>query len=252
MKTNSRDYSLFFRFLEAYTPAGFNGIDRSDTLIEQLEAFMEINNQFLYVADIIQMKVLFTSKRSIQMIGIEPDELTPYHFMEAAHPSDVQRLNLGRSKIIKLAQELFIAEKGYILMSTNYKFRTPSGTYPDILIQGYLYYSTIPYRTVFFLKLHTNIEWHKKIRFGYHYYIGDDLSFFKYPDEEMLLKGNIFSAREFEIIKCIESGLSSEEIAGKLFLSVHTVNTHRRNILEKSGKASISELIYDLMERGVL
>jgi DNA-binding CsgD family transcriptional regulator len=64
--------------------------------------------------------------------------------------------------------------------------------------------------------------------------------------------GNIFTKREFEIIKLIGSGLSSEEIADKIFLSVHTVNTHRRNILEKSGKETISELIYDLMERGVL
>ena len=76
-------------------------------------------------------------------------------------------------------------------------------------------------------------------------------SYFKYPDEELLKKGNIFSTREFEIIVLIRSGLSSEEIAEKLFLSVHTVNTHRRNILEKSGKESISELIYDLTERGM-
>ena len=68
----------------------------------------------------------------------------------------------------------------------------------------------------------------------------------------MLMKGNMFSGREFEIIKLIESGLSSEEIAGKLFLSVHTVNTHRRNILAKSGKPSIADMIYELKERGVL
>jgi len=252
MDINSYDYSLFFRFIEAYTPAGFKGIDLNDSLIIQLEELMEFNDQFLYIADIIQMKVLFTSKRSINMIGIEPEEVTPYHFMEAAHPSDIQRLNLGRSKIIKLAQEIFIAEKGYTLLSTNFKFRTPSGRYSDILVQGYLYYTTIPYRTVFFLKIHTNIDWHKKIKHGYHYYVGTDLSYFRYPDEEFLQKGNIFSKREFEIIKLIESGLGSEEIADKLFLSVHTVNTHRRNILEKTGKTHISDLIYELKERGLL
>ena len=130
--------------------------------------------------------------------------------------------------------------------------RVPSGEYSDFLIQCYLFYTTIPYKTVFFLKIHTNIDWHKKIKHGYHYYIGDDLSYFRYPDDEMLKKGNIFSEREFEIIRLIESGLSSEEIAEKLFMSVHTVNTHRRNMLDKSGKASMSDLIYYLKERGVL
>jgi len=76
--------------------------------------------------------------------------------------------------------------------------------------------------------------------------------YFRYPDEEMLMKGNIFSDREFEIIRLIESGLNSEEIAEKLFISTHTVNTHRRNILEKTGKTHISEVIYYLTERGVL
>jgi len=107
-------------------------------------------------------------------------------------------------------------------------------------------------KTVYFLKIHTNIDWHKKIRHGYHYCIGHDLSLLRYPDADILNQGNIFSDREFEIIKLIESGLGSEEIADKLFLSVHTVNTHRRNILEKSGKESVSELIYEMMERGVL
>jgi DNA-binding NarL/FixJ family response regulator len=64
--------------------------------------------------------------------------------------------------------------------------------------------------------------------------------------------GNIFSEREFEIIKLIETGLNSEQIAAKLFLSVHTVNTHRSNVLEKCEKASIPDLIYDLKERGLL
>jgi len=250
--TDSHDYGLFHRFIEVYTPSGFQGIGLDDPLIIKLEEMMEENDQFFYIADIIQIRVLFTSRRSMEMIGIEPEDVTPYHFMEAAHKDDIQRLNLGRSKIIHMAQDLFIAEKGYGLLATNYRFRNPSGTYSDILVQGYIYYTAIPYRTVFFLKIHTNIDWHKKIKHGYHYYKGTDLSWFRYPDDDMLMKGNVFSDREFEIIRLIESGLNSDEIGKKLFISPHTVNTHRRNVLEKSGKESVSELIYELKERGVL
>lgn len=249
---NLPDYSLYLKFIDTFTPVGFKGIDRNDPLLVELERMMEINNQFFYISDIIAMKVLFTSNRSIQMIGIEPEEVSPYHFMEVTHPDDIQRLNLGRTKIIKMAQDLFIAKKGYGLLATNYKMRNPSGGYSDFLIQCYIYYTSIPNETVFFLKIHTNIDWHKKIKHGYHYYVGNDLSYFRYPDDEMLMKGNIFSDREFEIIRLIHSGLSSEEIAEKLFLSVNTVNTHRRNILVKSGKESISELIYALKESGLL
>ena len=248
----NEDYSLFHRFMEAYTPSGFQGIDLNDPLILELEEMMEDQDQFFYIADIIQMKILFTSRRSKAMIGIAPEDVTPYHFMEAVHNDDIQRLNLGRSKIIHMAQDLFIAEKGYGLLTTNYRFRNPSGGYSDILVQAYIYYTRIPYKTVFFLKIHTNIDWHKKIKHGYHYYVGKDLTWFRYPDNDMLMKGNIFSDREFEIIRLIKSGLNSDEIGNKLCISPHTVNTHRRNILVKSGKESVAELIYELKEQGVL
>ena len=63
---------------------------------------------------------------------------------------------------------------------------------------------------------------------------------------------NIFSNREFEIIKLIQEGLNNEQIAEKLFLSKHTIYTHRNNILNKSGKVHISDVIYDLEEQGLL
>lgn len=246
------DYSLFLKFIEFYTPKGFIGLGPDDPFIETLERIMEQNNQFIYVADAIQMKINFSSKGSFRMIGIPPEDLTFYHFMEATHHCDIQRLNLGRSKILKLAQDLFIAEKGYKILSTNYKYRIPSGEYSDFLIQCYLYYTTIPYKTVFFIKIHTKIDHFKKIKHGYHYYIGNDLKYFRFPDDELLSMGNVFTGREFEIIKLIESGLSTELIAQKLFLSPLTVNTHRANILKKTGKTHISDLIYDLKDRGLI
>jgi DNA-binding CsgD family transcriptional regulator len=252
MINGSQDYSLFIKFIEIYGPTGFKGIRPDNPLMTELEKMMEINDQFFYVADIIQIQVLFTSKRSTQMLGVEPDVVSPYHFMEATHPDDIQRLNLGRAKLIKMAQDLFIAEKGSAVLSTNLKVRNSLGGYTDFLIQCYLFYTLIPYKTVFLVKIHTNIDWHKKIKNGYHYYVGNDLGYFRYPDEKMLMKGNIFTDREFEVIRLVGSGLSSEQIAKQLFLSVHTINTHRRNILVRSGKKTMAELIYELMERGVL
>jgi DNA-binding CsgD family transcriptional regulator len=248
----SGSYSLFLRFIETFSPVGFKDIDPDDLLLSQLEEMMKCNNQFFFVADLIQMKILITSKRSVDMIGINPLDITPYHFFEATHPNDLQRHNLGRSKLFALAQDLYIAEKGNKLLSTNLKIRNPVGGYSDLLFQCYVYYTPFPVKTVYEIQIHTNIEWCKKIKHGYHYYIGNDLSYFKYPDEEMLLKGNILSDREFEIIKLVQLGQSSEQIAEKLCLSKHTISKHRNNILRKTGKTHISDLIYELMDRGIL
>lgn len=47
------------------------------------------------------------------------------------------------------------------------------------------------------------------------------------------------SEREIEVLKLIMQEFSSEEIAEKLFISKSTVDTHRKNILEKTGVKTI-------------
>ena len=51
--------------------------------------------------------------------------------------------------------------------------------------------------------------------------------------DEMLDESNSLSIREKEIIVCVVNGLTNKEIAQELFLSAHTVISHRRNIAKK-------------------
>jgi DNA-binding NarL/FixJ family response regulator len=48
--------------------------------------------------------------------------------------------------------------------------------------------------------------------------------------------------KEIEVVKLISTGLTSKEIADKLFLSPRTVETHRHNILKKLGFANAAQL----------
>ena len=52
-------------------------------------------------------------------------------------------------------------------------------------------------------------------------------------EEEDLENQDALSQREKEIVICVVKGLTNKEIAEKLFLSIHTVITHRRNISKK-------------------
>jgi DNA-binding CsgD family transcriptional regulator len=245
-------YNLYFEFIKTFRSVGFKSIDRQDPLILALEEMMKINNQFFLVFDMITMKIEFTSTRSLQMLGIIPQDLTPYHFKEATHPDDLKRNELGVAKLFKIAHRLFVAKKGEMLISSNFRFRNFTGNYSNQLVQCYLFYNKAPYETVYMIHISTEIDWFKSFKNGFHYYIGNDISNFRYPDEELLRKDHSFTEREFEIIKLIHSGLNSEQIAKKLFVSTFTINTHRRNILDKTRKAHISDVIYDLNEMGLL
>lgn len=51
------------------------------------------------------------------------------------------------------------------------------------------------------------------------------------------------SSREVEIIQLVAEGMSNKEIADRLFLSVHTVTTHRKNIMSKLGVNNTAGLV---------
>lgn len=63
-------------------------------------------------------------------------------------------------------------------------------------------------------------------------------------------KSEVLSQREKDIIACVAKGMSNKEIADALFLSVHTVTTHRRNIASKLRIHSASGLtIYAIVNK---
>lgn len=220
--------------------------------MKELDELMEKNNQFFLVGDLLQTRIIYTSSRCFQLIGRKPSELDLIDFINATHQDDLNRYYLCRAKMVNMAKELYLAEKGSALLSTNLRLRNSDGGYSQILFQEYLYFVSIPYKSVFILQVHTNIDWWKPMKHFFHHYVGDDISYFRYPDTRLLNTGICFSDREFEILRLIGSGMSSEQIAEKLIISVNTVSTHRKNIIEKTGKRNISELIYELQNNGVM
>ena len=56
------------------------------------------------------------------------------------------------------------------------------------------------------------------------------------------------SNRETDVLIALVKGLTNKEISDKLFISVHTVITHRKNIIRKTGIKSVSGLtVYALL-----
>lgn len=77
----------------------------------------------------------------------------------------------------------------------------------------------------------------------------DTIKDFAATDEHPVFK---LSERELEIIKLIINGNTSAEIADRLFLSEHTVKTHRKNIFRKMGINSIGQLATFAINNNIL
>ena len=61
--------------------------------------------------------------------------------------------------------------------------------------------------------------------------------------------GNL-SEREKEILKLVVKGKTAQEMADELFLSIHTIYTHRKNILKKLSCKNATELLNYAMSKG--
>ncbi len=63
---------------------------------------------------------------------------------------------------------------------------------------------------------------------------------------------NSLTKREVEILECIDRGMYSKEISERLSISIHTVNRHRQNILEKTNSGNAREAINYARRLGLL
>ena len=63
---------------------------------------------------------------------------------------------------------------------------------------------------------------------------------------------SILTNTEIEIVKAIALGKSTKEIAAERFSSIHTVNTHRKNIFRKLGINTAHEVIKYALRAGLV
>src|SRR5690554_4033895 len=84
-------------------------------------------------------------------------------------------------------------------------------------------------------------------------YLGEEVrktllnSFMKNPGPTEKL-----SNREIEVLECIATGQTTQEIADHLFISKNTVETHRKNLLFKLHAKNTAELVNNAYKRRVI
>ncbi|MEL7071021.1 MAG: response regulator transcription factor [Cyanobacteria bacterium J06581_3] len=71
-------------------------------------------------------------------------------------------------------------------------------------------------------------------------------------DYEQIIEAYPLTSRELEILECIVGGCSNAQIAEKLFVTVGTVKTHVRNILNKLGASDRTQAAVRALRAGLI
>jgi DNA-binding NarL/FixJ family response regulator len=74
----------------------------------------------------------------------------------------------------------------------------------------------------------------------------------KDDEPEEVAKASRLSRRESEVLQLLSEGMTTNEIAEKLFTSKRTIETHRQNILEKTQTKNTAALIRMAVTQGLL
>lgn len=74
----------------------------------------------------------------------------------------------------------------------------------------------------------------------------------EHPTENDDCEPTNLTPREFEVLELITEGYTTAQIAEQLHLSVHTINSHRKNTLKKFNMSSPTEMVVYALETGIV
>ena len=197
-----------------------------------------IENSSISVFDLFKKEHVFVSANFSQMLGYDLNEIEKQgnnYFNSRTHPDDfLQNLKMGIALLKKSFQIPINERKDYKLV-LDYRVKNLKNKYVRIIEQQQVL--ELDAKGNIWLALSTvdfspdqDLTTGSKSRM-YNFKTGETVNPFAFSG--YYKKEVVLSNREQEVLKLIKKGLSSKKIAEKLFISVHTVNTHRQRILEK-------------------
>lgn len=228
-------------------------------LIDQIATLFTAGSFYYYILNLDNLQMDFVHEGIQEVLGIKPGEFSIPKLIEVMYPEDLEMI-----RIKELAAENFllntIPQDEILLYKVAYLIRLQHsrGKYKTILHQAKAISVSAEGKIQQVIVVHTDISY---LNAPFDHKISFISSkrpcyFSIIPDTSLeLLKNslkNILSVREKEIIKKVAEGKSLNEIADLLFLSTHTVNTHKKNILRKSHCKNTTELIARCIREGII
>lgn len=202
---------------------------------KKLFNLFQIGDHYFYVFNFSAMKTEYVSPGISKVLGYKTLDVD--QFLNKIHPGDRDCYLSFENAAIDFLRNLPPEKLGKYKIQYDFRIKNIWGEYVRILHQAILiHYDEYKnfYRS---LALHTNISHIKKSGTPCLSFIGleEEHSYINVETIATIITSQTnFTSREKTILKMIVEGKSSEKIAAELFISLHTVNTHRKNILLKA------------------
>ena len=218
----------------------FNKVEANSVNLNVLTAKFFCPGEFyFYLVDFSDRQIKFLHPSIKSVLGLDPSTTTFNDIINQIHPDDIGFVanaeetvlrylyeNIGRNKVLEYK------------MSYCFRLKTKDSSYQ--LFQHQAIILSIDEEGSFAqsVNIHTNIS-HLVNQNSYTASLinmkgGKSFFNIEIPLKRFAsLSHHLFTAREMQLIKYIAMGVSSRDIAIHMNISIHTVKTHRKNILKK-------------------
>jgi DNA-binding CsgD family transcriptional regulator len=250
---------VYYRSKEIDTREVLQLLRQARAIPQQLLPFKGV----IHVIDYIQHRHVGISGPLKNMVGYNPQDVMDNGLdfvMSIFQKDDFKIYNETIfSKVVSLLKETPQADHGDYTFSFTYRMRKADKSWMHLYQQGSYITDPATSLPLYSIAMVTDISPIKKDNSMI--YTVDrklkDESFLRYinlqtdyfypdPDESKISK------REKEVLGWLAEGLSSKQIAAKLYISESTVTIHRKNMLKKSNTKNIAELVHYGIKKGII
>lgn len=187
------------------------------------------NKSYVFSGKIANELSIFQSDKNLEIESIWEDEL-----FDILNPDDVLQKHILELQFFQFIKTVAFGKRKDFCVISRLRLKSNSKS----LIHKMFYFSDANHKSVELALCLYHFDFLSTLD-----YVGMiiDTSSGTIIQQTEVENSNFLSNREKEILKMIQAGKTSKEIAGNLFISINTVNRHRQNILEKMRVSNTTE-----------
>lgn len=216
------------------------------SLLEQLDV---TGTSCISIFDLFRKQHIYLSKGYSNILGLDLETISKHPEKadtdSLLHPEDVIQMTIAGMHFLRIAFQLPVSEKKHAKLITEYRILNKKNEYIRVIEQ----FQAIeldkrgnPWLALCFMDISPNQEADAPFRCKAINHATNEIWDWK-AQSDSEARREVLTRRESEILGLVAEGMMSKEIASKLFISIHTVNTHRQRILEKLGADNSQEAI---------
>jgi DNA-binding CsgD family transcriptional regulator len=239
-KINSiAEYHEYWQRIKPSTDVGNDVEELWKKKVEFIDSVSAQNNAVVFLSNIYTDRCLYMSDRLNVLSGLDPSLFTAGNFLEYSmsriHPNHLAAMLQLNQRCFAYCRQNNIQDPRSVTFCLNYLYRNGNDEYMQVLQRAAVLEvdnNKQPSLVLNFINYVGHIKKHDSA--GAVILTANNVNLFSYNlDKKCVEPSKTISNQEKKIINLLAQGLDSKSIAKLLFISPHTVDTHRRNLIKK-------------------